>query len=82
MLKRQWGAESNAKLQYLFIPSKTATLVSKLAVEDLPLGRPAALAPEFPVKDLPLTEHSDDDDDDDYDDMRKVFLHDKESFKI
>ena len=43
MLKREWGAESNGKLPYLRIPSKTATLVPEFAVEDLPLGRAAAL---------------------------------------
>ena len=54
MLKREWGAESNGKLPHLFIPSKTATEVSKFAMEDLPLGRISALLPEFAVKDLPL----------------------------
>ena len=43
MLKREWGAESNGKLPYLFISSKTATLVPEFAMEDLPLGRIAAL---------------------------------------
>ena len=47
-------AESNRKLPYLFIPSKTATLDPEFAVEDLPLDRTAALAPKFQVKDLPL----------------------------
>ena len=47
-------AESNGKLPYLFIPSKTATLVSEFAVEDLPVGRTAALVPGFAVKNLPL----------------------------
>ena len=54
MLKREWGAESNRKLPHLFIPSKTATQVPEFAVEDLPLGRIAALVPESAVKDLPL----------------------------
>ena len=54
MLKREWGAESNGKLPYLFNPSKTATLVPEFAVEDLPLGRTAPLVPEISVKDLPL----------------------------
>ena len=54
MLKRDWGAESNGKLQHLFIPNKTATLVSEFGVEDLPLGKTAALVPGFAVKDLPL----------------------------
>ena len=54
MLKREWGAESNGKLPYLFIPSKTAALVPEFAVGDLPLGRTAALVPGFVVKDLPL----------------------------
>ena len=54
MLKRGWGAESNGKVQHLFIRSKTATLVPEFAVEDLPLGRTAALMPEFAVNDLPL----------------------------
>ena len=49
MLKREWGAESNEKPPHLFIPSKTATLVPEFAVEDLPLGRAAALVPEFTV---------------------------------
>ena len=39
MLKREWGAESNGKIPHLFIPSKSAILVSEFAVEDLPLGR-------------------------------------------
>ena len=39
---------------HLFIPSKTATLVSEFAVEDLPLNRIATLVPAFGVKDLPL----------------------------
>ena len=54
MLQRKWGAESNGKLPHLFIPSKTATWVPEFTVEDLPLGRNAALVPEFAVKDLPL----------------------------
>ena len=54
MLKREWGAESNWKLPHLFIPSKTATQVLEFSMEDLPLGRIAALVPEFAVKDLPL----------------------------
>ena len=32
MLKREWGAETNGKLQHLFIPSKTTTLISEFAV--------------------------------------------------
>ena len=47
MLKREWGSESNEKLLHLFIPSKTATLVPEFAVVDVPLGRTAALVPEF-----------------------------------
>ena len=44
MLKeREWGAESNGKLPRLFIPSKTVTLVSEFALEDLPLDRTATL---------------------------------------
>ena len=46
MLKREWGAVSNGKLPLLFIPSKTATLVPELALEDLPLGKTAALVPD------------------------------------
>ena len=49
MLKREWGAESNGKLPHLFIPSKV-----EFAMEDLPLGRIAALVPEFAMRDLPL----------------------------
>ena len=63
MIKREWGAESNGKLLHLFIPSKTATLVSEFAVKDVPLGRTAALVPEFAVKGLALSRNSDDDDD-------------------
>ena len=54
MLKREWAAESNGKLPHLFIPSKPATYVPEFAMEDLPLGRIAALVPEFAVKVLPL----------------------------
>ena len=52
--KERVGAESNGKLPHLLIPSKTLTLVTEFAVEDLPLGRTAVLVPEFSVKDLPL----------------------------
>ena len=55
MLKRVCGAEDNGKVPHLFIPSKTATLVPKFAVKDLPLGITAALISEFAVKDLPLS---------------------------
>ena len=54
MLKREWGAESNVKLPYLSIPSKTAIWVSEFGMEDLPLSRTTALVPEFAVKNLPL----------------------------
>ena len=54
MLKREWSAKNNGKLLNLFIPSKTATLVPELAVEDLPLDRTATMVPAFAVKDLPL----------------------------
>ena len=54
MLKREWGEESNGKLPHLFIPSKTVTQVPEFAMEDLTLGRIAALVPEFAVKYLPL----------------------------
>ena len=50
MRKREWDAESNGKLPYLYIPSKIATLVPEFAVEDLPLGKTAALVPEFAGK--------------------------------
>ena len=52
--KERVGAENNGKLQHLFIPSKIATLVSELAMEDLPSRRTAVLVLEFAVKDLPL----------------------------
>ena len=42
------------KLPYLFIPSETATLGPKFAVEDLPLDRTATLVLAFAVKDLPF----------------------------
>ena len=54
MLNRECGAESQGMLPHLFIPSKTATQVPDIAMEDLSLGRIAALAPEFVVKDLPV----------------------------
>ena len=38
MLKIEWDEESNDKLLHLFISSKTANLVPKFAVEDLPLA--------------------------------------------
>ena len=46
MLKRECDAESNRKLQHLFIPSKTATLVPEFGIEDLPLDRTAGMVPE------------------------------------
>ena len=60
MLKREWGAESNGKPLHLIIPSRTATLITELAVDDLPLDRTSALVAEFAC-----AEHSDGDDDDD-----------------
>ena len=54
MLKREWGAEINGKLPHLFIPSKTAIYIPEFAMEDLPLGRIAALVPEFAAKELPM----------------------------
>ena len=54
MIKREWGAESNGKLQHLFIPGKTAVLVSEFAVEDLPFNRTATLIPAYAAKDLAL----------------------------
>ena len=54
MLERKWGAESSGKVSHLYIPSKPATFVPEFAVEDLPLGRIAALVPEFAVRDLSL----------------------------
>ena len=39
ILKREWAAENNGKLPYLFIPSKTATLVPEFTARDLLLGR-------------------------------------------
>ena len=53
MLKREWGAENNGMLPQLFIPSKTATLIYEIDVEDLPLDITSALVLEFAVKDLP-----------------------------
>ena len=54
LLEREWGAESNEKLQQLCISRKTVTMVPEFAVEYLPLGWTATLVPEFAVKDLPL----------------------------
>ena len=42
------------KQPHLFIPSKTITYVPEFVIEDLPLGRIAALVLEFTVKDVPL----------------------------
>ena len=52
MLNREWGAESNGKLPYLSIASKTADLVPEFAVEYLPLSRTATLVLGFVVKNL------------------------------
>ena len=68
MLKREQCAESNRKLQHLFIHSKTATSVPEFAVEDLPLDKTATLVPAFAVKDLPMGTTHDGDEDDDQDD--------------
>ena len=65
MLKRELGAESNGQLPHLFLSSKTTTLVPRFTVEDLPLGRTAALVPKFVMKYRPWAEHSDDVDVDD-----------------
>ena len=54
MLKRECDGERKGNLSYLFIPSETVTFVPEFAMEDLSLGRIAALVPEFAVKDLPL----------------------------
>ena len=48
-VKERVGADSNGKLPHLLIPSKTATSDPEFVVEDLPLGRTAALVPEFLV---------------------------------
>ena len=47
MIQREWAAESNGELLNPFILSKTAILVPEFALEDLPLGRIAALVSEF-----------------------------------
>ena len=54
MLNKECGEENNGELPHLFIPGKTATMVSEFAVEDLILVRTAALVPVFAVKGLPL----------------------------
>ena len=54
MIKREWGAVSSGKRPHLFIPSKTATLVTESAVDDLPLDRTSTLVPAFAVKELPF----------------------------
>ena len=55
--------ESNGKLLDLFkfIPSKTANFVPEFAVEDLPLGRTAALVLSLQGETCTWAEHSDDD---------------------
>ena len=57
----QISSESKEKLPNLFLPSKTATMVPELAVEDLPLGRTSTLVPEFAGMTCPWAEHSDED---------------------
>ena len=47
MLKREWGAESNGKLQHQLVPGKVAAWVPGFEVEDLPLSRTEALVSEF-----------------------------------
>ena len=44
----------NGMLSHPFVPSTTATSFTEFEVEDLPLGRTAALVPVFTVKELPL----------------------------
>ena len=56
MLKRDRVPESNGKLPYLFIPSKTVTLVPEFAVEDLPFSRTATLVPQFAVCNVSWTQ--------------------------
>ena len=69
------GSKSNGKLPHQFTSNETATLVPDFAVEDLPLGRTAALVPSLQWKICPCAEHSDDDDDDDDDIFYKhIFL--------
>ena len=55
MLMREWSAESNGKVPQIFIPNEIATLVPEFMVEDLPLGRTAALVSEIAVKEVPLS---------------------------
>ena len=65
MLKKEQVAESNGKLSHLFIPGKTAALVSEFAMEDLPS---AELQPRFLClqwRTCLWAEHFDDDDHDD-----------------
>ena len=52
--KERVGCGKQREATAPIIPSKTATWVSEFAMEDLPLGRIAALVPEFAVKDLLL----------------------------
>ena len=74
MLKREWGAESNGKLLHLFIPGKTAALVSEFAVEDLPSAE-IVLVPELAVKDIQgVTEPHRQNDRDDRHAERIIFL--------
>ena len=52
--KERVGCGKQREAPHLFIPSKTATWVPEFAMEDVPVGRIAALVPEFAVKDLSL----------------------------
>ena len=58
MLQREWGAESNRKLLHLFIPYKTAALVSAFVVEDLSSGKLQPWCPSLHCKTCPWAEHS------------------------
>ena len=52
--------EINGKLSYLFIPTKTSTLVPEFVEEDLPLVRTTAMIPAFTEENLPWALHTDD----------------------
>ena len=47
--EREWSAASNGNPLYLFISSKTATLIPEFAVEDLLLDRTATWVPALAV---------------------------------
>ena len=58
MLNREWDAENNETLLYVFIPSKIATLIPQFAEEDLLYAELRLWCLNLQLKTCPWTEHS------------------------